>query len=141
MTISIRLFQFPTDYDAAIKLWQNVGNGIGLGFSDQPDEIARKNQRDPDLFLVAEEDDRLDGTIIGGFDGRRGMLYHLAIAPNYRRQGLASQLIEEIEFRLRAKGCRKAYLLVKQDNIIASAFYEKRGWDEMTHVRIFGKNL
>ena len=141
MTISIRQFQLPADYENALHLWQNAGDGIGIGASDQPDEIAKKLQRDPDLFLVAEDDGCLVGTVIGGFDGRRGMIYHLAVAPDYRRKGLANQLMDEVETRLRARGCRKAYLLVKQGNLIASAFYEKRGWGEMDKIHIYGKNL
>ena len=141
MTISIRLFQFPADYETALQLWKNAGEGIGVGPSDQPAEIAKKLLRDPDLFLVAEDDGCLVGTVIGGFDGRRGMVYHLAVAPDYRRKGLANQLMDEVETRLRARGCRKAYLLVKQGNLIASAFYEKRGWGEMDKIHIYGKNL
>jgi ribosomal protein S18 acetylase RimI-like enzyme len=141
MTISIRLFQFPADYETALQLWQNAGEGIGIGPSDQADEIAKKLQRDPDLFLVAEDGGCLVGTVIGGFDGRRGMIYHLAVAPDYRRKGLANQLMDEVETRLRARGCRKAYLLVKQGNWSASAFYQKRGWGEMDKIHIYGKNL
>lgn len=139
--ISIRTFHFPADYDTAFRLWQDAGEGIGIGPSDQPDEVAKILQRDPDLFLVAEDDGLLVGTVIGGFDGRRGMVYHLVVAPNYRRKGLASQLMEEIESRLHAKGCRKAYLLLKQGNTIAASLYEGRGWDEMDQVHIYGKNL
>ena len=141
MTVSIRLFQFPADYENALHLWKNAGEGIGIGLSDQPEEIAKKLQRDPDLFLVAEQDGQLIGTVIGGFDGRRGMVYHLAVAPDFRCKGLASQLMQEVESRLRAKGCRKAYLLVKHGNDLAASFYEKRGWAWMNHVQIFGKNL
>jgi len=139
--LSIRTFQFPSDYPAALSLWQVAGEGIGIGLSDQPEEIEKKLQRDPDLFLVAEMDGQMVGTVIGGFDGRRGMVYHLAVSAEYRRQGLASRLMDEIESRLREKGCRKAYLLVKKDNPQAVALYENRGWGEMDHVQLFGKSL
>ena len=135
----LRQFIFPDDYKNAFALWQNAGEGIGIGPSDQPDEIEKKIQRDPDLFLVAEQEGSIVGTVIGGFDGRRGMIYHLAVAPECRGQGLGNLLMDEIESRLRQKGCRKAYLLVKQGNS-AAEFYEKRGWDEMD-VLLFGKNL
>ena len=141
MTISIRNFQYPADYKTALDLWLNSGEGIGIGPSDEPEEIAKKLQRDPDLFLVAETDGRLIGTVIGGFDGRRGMIYHLAIAQEYRGKGLGSQLMQEIEGRLRNKGCRKAYLLVRKGNRDAESFYEKRGWGDMDRVHIYGKNL
>ena len=67
--------------------------------SDTLNEIAKKVQRDPDLFLVAEVDNRLIGTVIGGYDGRRGMIYHLAVANEYRQQGIGEVLMEEVERR------------------------------------------
>jgi len=139
--ITIREFQYPLDYDDAFFLWQNCGEGVGVGPSDQPAEIEKKLLRDPDLFLVAEDDGQLVGTVIGGFDGRRGMVYHLAVAATHRRQGLASRLMAEIETRLRSKGCQKAYLLVKKGNHDAYAFYDERGWNEMDKVHIYGKLL
>jgi ribosomal protein S18 acetylase RimI-like enzyme len=90
----LRQFNFPDDYANVFALWQNAGEGIGVGPSDQPEEIEKKVQRAPDLFLVAEHDGRIVGTVIGSFDGRRGMIYHLAVAPKYRRQGLANRLMD-----------------------------------------------
>jgi ribosomal protein S18 acetylase RimI-like enzyme len=111
-----------------------------VGRSDTLAEIAKKVQRDPDLFLVAEEDGRLIGSVIGGFDGRRGMIYHLSVAEEYRQQGLGAALMDEVEHRLKAKGCLKSYLLVVDGNEYAARFYKKRGWQEMD-VTILGKEL
>ncbi len=140
MSVVLREFQYPADYDAVFSLWQNAGEGIGIGLSDQPAEIEKKWRHAPDLFLLAELDGRIVGTVIGGFDGRRGMLYHLAVEADAREQGIGGLLMEEIEQRLRAKGCRKVYLLLKQGNP-AGEFYKKRGWSEMPTVQIYGKNL
>jgi ribosomal protein S18 acetylase RimI-like enzyme len=114
---------------------------LGIGRSDQPEEIIKKTQRDPDLFLIAEVDGQIVGSVIGGFDGRRGLVYHLAVAADYRKQGLGSHLMDEVEARMQAKGCRRAYLLVKKGNEQVVDFYQKRGWHEMNFVRIFGKDL
>ena len=65
-------------------MWEGIEKGVRVGRSDTPTEIERKLTRDPDLFLVAEVDGRIIGSVIGGFDGRRGMIYHLAIAAEYR---------------------------------------------------------
>ncbi len=138
--ISIRPFRFPEDYETVLTLWQNAGEGIGIGVSDQPEEIEKKVRYAPDLFLLAESGSRIVGTVIGGYDGRRGMVYHLAVNADFRGQGIGTLLMDEIETRLREKGCRKAYLLVKQSNS-AAEMYEKRGWSEMTKVRLFGKNF
>jgi len=136
----LRDFEYPGDYAAALELWQNAGAGVRLGPSDAPQEIEKKLQRDPDLFLVAELDGRLVGTVIGGFDGRRGLVYHLAVAPSERGQGTGSLLMNELEERLRRKGCIRCYLLVTLDNTSAMEYYEARGWSRM-QIATYGKYL
>ena len=139
--MNIREFCFPDDYDGALKLWGSMEVGVQVGRSDTPEEIQRKLQRDPDLFLIAETNNVIIGTIIGGFDGRRGMVYHLAVQSNFREQGIGSLLLAEVEKRLKAKGCRKCYLLVTADNTGAAKFYEQRDWNEMKNDRIFAKEF
>lgn len=139
--MQIRAFRYPQDYEAVVHLWQGMEKGIRLGASDAPQEIEKKLQRDPDLFLVAEEEGRIIGSVIGGFDGRRGLIYHLAVHPQFRQRGIASLLMEAVEARLRAKGCLRAYLLVTTDNEEAMRFYENRGWKQMDYVVIYGKDL
>lgn len=139
--MNIREFCFPDDYDGALKLWGSMEVGVQVGRSDTPEEIQRKLQRDPDLFLIAEANNVIIGTIIGGFDGRRGMIYHLAVQSNFREQGIGSLLLAEVEKRLKAKGCRKCYLLVTADNTGAAKFYEQRDWNEMKNDRIFAKEF
>jgi ribosomal protein S18 acetylase RimI-like enzyme len=140
-SIQIRKFRFPEDYAAARALWEVAGPGIHIRASDDPAEIQKKIQRDADLFLVAETDGRLIGTVLGGFDGRRGMIYHLAVAQPYRRSGIGAQLMAEVENRLRSKGCLRCYLLVTTDNQDAIAFYRQRGWEAMDTVLVYGKDL
>jgi len=137
---TIRPFRFPEDYPAVISLWQSAGPGIHVRRSDQPEEIRKKLQRDPDLFLVAESDGHLVGSVIGGFDGRRGMMYHLAVAADFRQQGVGAVLMDALEERLRAKGCIRYYLLVTRENETAIRFYEKRGWERM-ELYTYGKDL
>ena len=136
----IREFDFARDYDATIRLWQTAGRGIHLGPSDTPEEIQKKLARDPDLFLVAEEDSALIGTVLGGFDGRRGLVYHLAVAREQRSRGTGAALMNELESRLTAKGCHKCYLLVADDNLDAVDYYRERGWEKM-NVQVMGKVL
>ncbi|MGA9190147.1 MAG: GNAT family acetyltransferase [Anaerolineales bacterium] len=137
---SIRTFDFETDYSAVRSLWQHSGPGIQLSSSDEAQEIKKKLARDPDLFLVAEEGGQIVGTVLGGFDGRRGIVYHLAVAPQVRRLGLGRALMEAVEARLLAKGCLKYYLLVTKDNADALAFYEDFGCDLMA-LHVLGKRI
>jgi len=139
--LRIREFHYPEDYPAARLLWENAGPGIQLRRSDDPDEIQKKLKRDPDLFLVAEADGKMLATVIGGFDGRRGMVYHLAVAEPHRRQGIGELLMDELEHRLKEKGCIRCYLLVTMENESAMVFYEKRGWAHMKKVHTYGKEL
>lgn len=137
---TIREFHHPQDYPAVIALWQSAGPGVHVRRSDEPDEIAKKLERDPDLFLVAEIDGRIVGTVMGGFDGRRGMVYHLAVAREIRNHGLGSALMGELESRLKAKGCIRSYLLVTRDNPNALDYYSRRGWETMD-IHIMAKDL
>lgn len=139
MSIHLREFTLA-DYDAVYAIWKNAGPGIGLGRSDTRDEIGKKLQRDPDLFLVALADTHLIGTVIGGYDGRRGLIYHLAVEPAYRGKGIAKLLMDEIERRLIDKGCLKAYLLVLEGADDVVDYYEHRGWEAMP-VTIMGKSF
>lgn len=138
--LAIRTFIFPDDYPAVQVLWRNAGPGIHVRRSDEPQEIEKKLRRDPDLFLVAEMDGRVIGSVLGGFDGRRGMMYHLAVDHSYRQHGIGALLMDELEQRLRERGCIRYYLLVTQDNEAAIHFYEKRGWERMP-LFAYGKDL
>ena len=139
--VQLREFRFPQDYQAARVLWENAGSGIHVRRSDELDEILKKLQRDPDLFLVAETNGKLIGTVIGGFDGRRGLIYHLAVEATFRQHGIGSLLMDEVEQRLKAKGCLKCYLMVTVDNEDAMRFYEAREWERMDTVFTYTKIL
>ncbi len=139
--VQVREFHYPEDYPAARFLWENAGSGIHLRRSDDPEQIQKKLQRDPDLFLVAEANGKLIGTVIGGFDGRRGLIYHLAVEASFRQHGVGSLLMDEVEQRLKAKGCLKCYLMVADDNEDAMRFYEARQWERMDTIYTYTKEL
>jgi len=139
--VQVREFRYPEDYPAARLFWENAGSGIHLRRSDEPEEIQKKLRRDPDLFLVAETNGKLIGTVIGGFDGRRGLIYHLAVEAGFRQHGIGSLLMNEVERRLEAKGCLKCYLMVTVDNENAMRFYEARKWERMDTITTYTKTL
>lgn len=137
----IREFHFPDDFDSVLGLWKRIEKGVHVGRSDTLSEIQKKITRDPDLFLVAEQNGAIVGSVLGGFDGRRGLIYHLAVAVPYRGMGIGSQLMEEVELRLRSKGCLKCYLLVTTDNADVGQYYRQRGWYHMQDIHLYGKEL
>jgi ribosomal protein S18 acetylase RimI-like enzyme len=130
MSARIRTFVMD-DYDAVRTLWARFPGAIGVGRSDTREEIEKKLSRDPDLFLVAEDSGKIVGTVIGGYDGRRGLIYHLAADPAPAHCGLGSLLMAEVERRLAAKGCLRAYLLVLPENVRLLDYYAHLGWEAM----------
>ncbi len=128
--VRLRTFTLE-DYDAVRALWARAGPGIHLGTSDTREQVGKKLAHDPDLAVAAEQDGRIVGAVMGGYDGRRAMVYHLAVAPELRGQGLGRALMEELERRFRARGCVKYYLFVTGDNREAIGFYEHLGAEVM----------
>jgi ribosomal protein S18 acetylase RimI-like enzyme len=137
---TLRAFDFAQDWEIVRALWARCGPGVQFSRSDEPAEIQKKLRRDPDLFLVAEVEGQLVGAVIGGYDGRRGMVYHLAVAPEHRRNGIGVALMRELEARLKDKGCLKCYLLVTRENSTLLGFYRALGWDSMD-LHLMGKEL
>jgi tRNA (guanine37-N1)-methyltransferase len=116
------------DLPEVVALWASAGPAVVLGNSDTEWELRRKLTRDPDLFLVAEARKRVVGAVLGGWDGRRGHVYHLAVAERHRGGGFGSALLSELEERLAFKGCLRANLQVADGAPDLIAFYTTRGW-------------
>jgi ribosomal protein S18 acetylase RimI-like enzyme len=138
--VHLRSFSFDEDWQAVHALWARCGPGVQFSRSDGPAEILKKLRRDPDLFLIAEQGGQLVGAVMGGYDGRRGLVYHLAVAPEVRRLGIGKALMAEVEARMRDKGCLKSYLLVTKENAEVLAFYRELGWEVMD-MHLMGKAL
>lgn len=102
--------------------------------------IQCKARMQRELFLVGELDAIVVCTALGGYDGFRGWLYHVATAPRHRRAGLGSRMLQEMERRLRAQGCAKLNLQVRQSNEHAVAFYRALGYGVEDRVSM-GKRL
>ncbi len=77
--------------DEVLALWQAT-EGVGLSEGDTKDELAAYLLRNPGLSLVACRDGRIVGAVLCGHDGRRGCLYHLAVAIPHRHLGIGRAL-------------------------------------------------
>lgn len=116
------------DYDEMYALWMSCA-GMGLNdLDDSRDGIDKFLKRNPDTCFAAEEEGQLIGVIMAGNDGRRGYIYHTAVIPQYRKQGVARQLVEATMQALEECGINKAALVVFGRNEPGNAFWEKLGF-------------
>lgn len=139
MPIHIRAMQFE-DYEEMLALWQGMP-GIGLSSADSKPELERFLSRNPGLSLVALDGERLVATVLAGHDGRRGYLYHVAVAPAYRRRGIGRALLDQCLTGLKSAGIEKSHLFVYDENEEAKRFWEKCGWVERHEIAVFSINL
>jgi ribosomal protein S18 acetylase RimI-like enzyme len=127
------------DCPAVLDLWRQAD--VIPSSTDSLEELERLVGEDRRLFLVAEEKSRLVGSIIGGWDGWRGGMYRLAVAPGYRRRGIARALVAEVERRLRARGARRITALVAKAEEEARAFWEDVGYEHDARMLRYAKML
>ncbi len=123
--MKIRPYQ-PQDESAVIALWQDCG--LTRPWNDPLKDITRKLTTQPELFLVGTVDAVLVATAMVGFDGHRGWVYYLAVAPTHRRQSHGRALMQEAERLLMARGCPKLNLLVRSSNAGVIDFYRRLGY-------------
>ncbi len=135
--LRIRPYQ-AADRDAVISLWKDCG--LVVPQNDPHKDIARKLSVDPKGFLVGESDDRIVATCMAGYEGHRGWINYLAVAPECQRRGFARQIMEAAEALLRQAGCPKINLQVRSTNAAVIDFYKAIGFTE-DNVLSFGKRL
>jgi ribosomal protein S18 acetylase RimI-like enzyme len=126
------------DADALVALWQQAE--LRFRVEDVATELTSVLSRDPELVILAEDDDGLVASVFGAYDGRRAWANRLATRPDRRGQGLARELMRRLEESLRAKGCLKLNLLVQNSNAEVIGFYRSMGYvpDDVTFL---GKRL
>ncbi len=116
------------DYDKMYALWLSC-KGMGLNDTDDSREgIRRFLDRNPDTCFGAYEADMLIGVILVGNDGRRGFIYHTAVSPEYRGNGVGTALVNAALEALGRLGITKTALVVFGKNEVGNAFWEKQGF-------------
>ncbi len=142
MSLAIRAVT-AADTDAVVDLWRLVFPEYGDPGRPQRDpraSVARKLAFGDGLFWLAEQDGRVVGTAMAGYDGHRGWLYSLGVHPDVRRAGVGRALLDRAERALAALGCPKVNLQVLSGNAEAQRFWRATGY-ERDDVVSFGKRL
>jgi ribosomal protein S18 acetylase RimI-like enzyme len=133
----IRAYQ-ALDELAVVTLWQACE--LTRPWNDPRKDIARKQQVRPDLFLIGEVQGQVIASAMFGFDGHRGWVNYLAVAPDHQRQGHAKAMMAHGETLLLASGCPKINLQVRASNTSVLAFYQSLGYQDEP-VASMGKRL
>jgi ribosomal protein S18 acetylase RimI-like enzyme len=108
---------------AVLQMWQAAGV-TPPSISDSIEGLTRLIREPAALLLVATIDDRIVGSVIGGWDGWRGNIYRLAVIPEHRRKGIARRLVAEISRELFAKGATRLSALVEHEHQWAIDFWD-----------------
>jgi ribosomal protein S18 acetylase RimI-like enzyme len=127
------------DYDDLIKLWNDAKLIHKPRGRDKKENIERELKKPTAIFLVAEKDGKLIGSIFGTHDGRRGWINRLAVAPPFRKQGIAAKLLKEVEERIFATGIGIIASLVEDWNTDSIDFFEKQGYKRHSDIIYFSK--
>ncbi len=123
-----------SDWKKILALWQNIP-GMGLNnIDDSKEGIIRFLKRNPKTCFIAEENGTTIGTIIAGHDGRRGYIYHTAVLPEFRKCGIATELLARSIDSLKKQGIAKVALVVFSDNETGNAFWEKQGFTKRNNL-------
>jgi len=128
------------DYDQTVALWEKM-EGLEICEGDSREEISEYLKRNPGLSRVAEAGGDIVGAALCGHDGRRGWIYHLAVAPEYRRQQVGKLLIDACVSGLRRAGLKRAIILVAGDNLAGHQFWLRNGWEDIDGAIAMTKEL
>ena len=133
--ISIRPMK-SSDHAQALDLWRR-SKGVGFRSDETRSVLAYYLKRNPGFSFVAFSEKKLVGTILGGHDGRRGSIAHLAVDPAFRRRGLGRCLVALCLQKLQKNGIPRTHILVIGSNRIGRRFWKQMGWIERKDLALF----
>ena len=131
------------NYDAIYELWNSTEQSRRAlnPVDDSREGIERYLKRNPNTCFAAVKDGRIIGVILTGHDGRRAIVHHLCVHPDFRRTGVAGRLVALAEEALKEEGIQKVFGLVFKDNEAANAFWEQQGYSLRTNLNYRNKSL
>jgi N-acetylglutamate synthase len=114
-------------YKELIKFWKS-NKGIFVNDDDNFDRLKMFLIRNPQLNFMVIHDNQIIGTIKSSHDGRRGYLHHLAVKKEFRKMGIANELVRICLERLRKIGIKKFRVFVLDTNKKALQFWKHIGF-------------
>lgn len=127
------------DHTALVRLWSSFP-GNAVTDADSPGGFAAFLERNGEFCFTALVNDEVAGSVMGGSDGRRGYIYHLAVGSRHQEKGIGAALMEKVEGALAGAGIEKAHLFIYSNNP-AVEFYRKIGWHVRTDITVMSRML
>ena len=118
----------PEDYDEIIRPWEEAGLPYKPKGRDSRESMEKQMRANPEFFIGAFDGEKLIGTVIASFDGRRGWINRLAVHPDYRRRGIGRLLIKEAEKVLKKKSAWIICALIERENKQSLNLFKKCGY-------------
>jgi len=137
-SIDIRPFRV-SDYDSVISLWKRARLPFKPAGRDTRERIAHELERPNAVFLVAEHQGEVIGSVFATHDGRKGWINRLTVAPPWRRHSIATRLVEEAERRLADQGIQIIACLIEDWNADSKRFFESIGYSRFDRISYFTK--
>lgn len=129
------------DYDGVHALWMTIKGFAIRSIDDSREGVEHFLKRNPATSVVAIEDGKIVGAILCGHDGRRGCLYHVCVAPAYRRRGIGKEMVVFCMQALKKEHINKVSLIAFTENDIGNAFWNCIGWEKREDLNYYDFTL
>ena len=129
------------DYEGVRALWMSIKGFAIRSVDDSREGVELFLKRNPTTSVVAKLDGKVVGAILCGHDGRRGCLYHVCVAEEYRMQGIGKAMVVQAMEALKAEHINKVSLIAFTSNDIGNAFWKQIGWTKREDLNYYDFTL
>lgn len=137
-SLLIRKFKLD-DYKTVLALWNEAHLPYKPHGRDSKTSIKWQITQSNTIYLVAEINGTLVGTLFGSHDSRKGWVNRLAVSPSYQHKGIASQLVANFEQRLSTLGITIVAALIEDWNTASMTVFQRWGYKKSSDVFYFTK--
>ena len=127
------------DYDDIARVWADSGLSYRPFGRDTRDNIVSEMEREDTAFLGLYIDGQMLAVGLATFDGRKGWINRVAVDPDHRGKGFASEIIMACEQFLSKLGAKVIACLVEDLNTPSMALFQKHGYVYHKDILYFSK--
>lgn len=130
-----------SDLDKVIILWSSITELTFPAFFDTKERLTKFLLRNQGLSTIANVEGKIIGALLCGHDGRRGFFYHTGVDYAYRKQGIATRMIERCIDMLKREGIDNCFLFTNDFNKDAQKFWKARSFGYAPHVMYHSRGI